>query len=109
MVGLKNAEAICDGASNGLIALSMVKDDVKKNNGKLSYSIILMDFNMPVMDGVTCSRKIREFLYEEKIPQPIIVGVTGHTEVEYALKAIENGVNMVLQKPIKGAKLKPIF
>lgn len=35
---------------------------------------------MPVMDGITATRLIREYLYKEGIKQPIIIGVTGHSE-----------------------------
>ena len=35
---------------------------------------------MPVMDGSTATRQIIEFLYEKKLEQPIICGVSGHTE-----------------------------
>ena len=54
---------ICDGANDGEIALEMVKSDIKKYS-ILSYDLILMDFNMPVMDGITASKLIREFLHE---------------------------------------------
>ena len=48
---------------------------------------------MPVMDGSTATREMREFLYEKELEQPIICGVTGHTEQEYIKRAIESGMN----------------
>ncbi len=48
-----NVDLICDKAMNGLEALEMVKKDVENNyNGyDCSYELILMDCNMPIMDG----------------------------------------------------------
>ena len=46
-----------------------------------SYSIILTDFNMPVMNGIESTRRIREYFDNNLIKredQPIIIGVTGH-------------------------------
>ena len=34
---------------------------------------------MPEMNGPQCASLIREFLYKKRIDQPIIVGITGHS------------------------------
>ena len=85
-------ENICDFAKNGKIAVDIIKEDVRKYK-KCTYDLILMDQNMPVMDGSTATRAIREFLYQEGLDQPIICGLTGHTEQEYIKRAIESGMN----------------
>ena len=46
-----------------------------------SFDLILMDCNMPVMDGYDACHNIRQFLYSRNIPQPLIIAVTGHSEI----------------------------
>ena len=63
---MQKVEELCDTAINGEDAVDMVIDDIKKNK-KCSYSLILMDLNMPIMDGCTATTTIREHLYEKEI------------------------------------------
>ena len=51
---------------------------VKANPEK--YNLILMDLNMPGMDGNTAMNLIRQHLYDIGKEQPIISAITGHTE-----------------------------
>ena len=76
-----NTEETCDLAFNGKQALSMVEQNVLMNdNRKCSYELILMDCNMPFMDGYDATYEIRNFLHSKNLIQPIILAVTGHTE-----------------------------
>ena len=56
-----NVDLICDRAMNGLEALEKIKRDVELTNSgnSCSYELILMDCNMPVMDGYQASEEIR--------------------------------------------------
>ena len=74
----------CQRANNGQDALNHVMNNVESNNHSLcSFELILMDCNMPIMDGYDSTLAIREYLYKQKLAQPIIVAVTGHTEESY--------------------------
>ena len=64
---------------------------------------------MPVLDGCKATKIIRTLLYESKIDQPIICGVTGHTEQEYIDKCITYGMNKVFSKPLNSSLLKDLL
>ena len=61
--GVVDAHEKCDTANNGEMAVQMIQDDVQLN-GKCSYNLIIMDQNMPIMDGCTATKQIRQFLYD---------------------------------------------
>ena len=76
-----DVETVCKKASSGEEALNKIIDNVDENDEQFSnYSLILMDCNMPFMDGYEATAKIRQFLFNKGIMQPIIIAVTGHTE-----------------------------
>lgn len=64
---------------------------------KEPFDIVLLDINMPVMDGIECVKAIREEKKTAKLP---VVAITGNarnfTEDEYK----EAGFNEVLMKPL---------
>ena len=96
---MSNVSKVVDKAMNGYQALQKVIKNVEKY-GYNCYEFILMDCNMPVMDGCTATQQLRDYLYLKKIPQPIITAVTGHVEQSYVRKAYLNGMNQVVSKPI---------
>jgi CheY-like chemotaxis protein len=73
-----NEDSIVLSAKNGKEALEIVERDIKEN--KMHYSsfgLILMDCNMPIMDGYTATKEIRKLLHSHRFSQPIISAVTG--------------------------------
>lgn len=63
------------------------------------YNLILMDINMPVMDGIECTRQVREMSDDTKRSIPIIA-ITGNAR-NYSLKDFNNmGINDYLPKPL---------
>ena len=81
-------------ATSGEQAISLVKEDIKANKGKsCSFDLIFMDCNMPLMDGYETTKRIREYIFDAELDQPIISAVTGHSEQLYIEKAINFGMN----------------
>ncbi|KAL7620364.1 hypothetical protein AAE478_009359 [Parahypoxylon ruwenzoriense] len=71
-------------------------------------SVILMDLEMPVMDGMTCARKIRELEMEGTIVSHIpIIAVTAYARPEQIENAKAAGVDDVISKPFRIPDLMP--
>lgn len=87
-----------DIARNGREAVDMWREH--------HYDAILMDVQMPEMDGFTATRKIRELERENALPHTPIIGMTAHALVGDRDKCIEAGMDAYLPKPIVEADLK---
>lgn len=96
---LKNAGFLVDTAMDGSIALEKVQQA-----GPGYYDLILMDIQMPIMDGYHATRAIRELDDKVKANIPIIA-VSANAFEEDRKKAIESGMNVHLAKPIDVASL----
>ena len=88
----------CDEAENGQQAVDMAKSAMALG---LCYDIITMDYQMPIMDGVTATRSIRKLGYKGRI-----IGVTGNAFQEDVDSFIRSGANIVLTKPLSKASLE---
>jgi len=83
-------------ANHGEEALEILK--------KESVSLILMDLQMPVMDGLTCTAEIRKQKDRQKnIP---IIAVTANLMDADKELCLKSGMNDFLKKPIKPESLR---
>ncbi|MBC7451557.1 MAG: response regulator [Cytophagales bacterium] len=78
--------------------------EVMKELEKSNFDIILMDINMPQMDGMTCAKEIRKMSDPVKAAIPI-VAITGNAK-NYSDEDFKSaGINQYLQKPLDFDKL----
>ncbi|UKZ75397.1 hypothetical protein TrVFT333_003082 [Trichoderma virens FT-333] len=79
-----------------------------KEEEGVDISVILMDLEMPVMDGMTCARKIRELEKEGTIIKHIpIIAVTAYARPEQIENAKAAGIDDVISKPFRIPELLP--
>ena len=97
---LEDVGALITRAENGQQALELFKE---KPVG--TFDVILMDLMMPVMDGYTATRKIRELERSDAKTVPIIA-MTANAFQEDAEKCIAVGMNAHLAKPLDIEKMK---
>ena len=71
----------------------------------LSPDLILMDISLPVVDGLTATRAIRECSSPDSLP---IIAVTAFGKLYYD-KAIAAGCNDLIDKPVDFDMLQPVL
>jgi len=86
---LEQSGFLVDVAGNGQECLDML---AKKN-----YDCVLMDIQMPVMDGYTATRKIREQPVYESLP---ILAMTANVMSEDRQRVLDAGMNDHISKPV---------
>jgi two-component system sensor histidine kinase/response regulator len=91
---LEDAKAEVDIAENGEVAVRMVKDN--------HYDLVLMDMQMPVMDGIEATRAIRSDPRFEGLP---IIAMTANAMAADRDKCLEAGMNDHIPKPIDPQEL----
>ena len=84
--------------SNGLEALAFLREQPATARGR-SVDLVLMDIQMPEMDGLAASRAIRA-LEDRRIALVPIVAMTAHAGSEDRRRSLEAGMNEHLTKPI---------
>lgn len=82
-------------AENGAEALDMVKQDVP--------DVVLLDWNMPVMDGMEFLHAMRELPLD--VP-PKVIFCTTENDVEHIREAMDAGADEYIMKPFDRATLQ---
>ncbi|HEY9095200.1 MAG TPA: PAS domain S-box protein, partial [Hydrogenophaga sp.] len=83
-------------ASNGLQALEVLESHLGQ------IDVVLMDIQMPVMDGLEATRRIRQASDFSKIP---VIALTAGALVQEREKALKAGMNDFLTKPLEAESL----
>lgn len=90
---LKSTPHRLDIAENGAIAVEKFRAG--------SYDLVLMDMQMPVMDGYSATQAIRAWESEHRINAASIIALTAHAMKEDTQKSLDAGCDEHLTKPIK--------
>lgn len=81
-------------AENGEMAIALAKN--------VHVDLILMDSDLPLLDGYAATRRIREFTSTREVP---IVFLSGHAQPAAEVKAFAAGCNDYLVKPFSLGEL----
>ena len=108
-----NYEILCEQLSDYDISCTRAKNGVEcvsefKNSKPHSFDIILMDMQMPVMNGLDAAAAIRALDFDEARTIPIIA-VTANAYNEDIEKCLAVGMNAHCSKPIDIEKLMKII
>ncbi|SIS75025.1 PAS domain-containing hybrid sensor histidine kinase/response regulator [Neptunomonas antarctica] len=87
---LRDAGFSVDLAENGEVAVRKVKETL--------YDIVLMDMQMPVMDGITATREIRKLPQFAQLP---VVAMTANAMADDRKCCLEAGMNDHIPKPVE--------
>ncbi|MDP3178415.1 MAG: response regulator, partial [Spirochaetaceae bacterium] len=95
---LRLESVTADVAANGLEAVRMIRDSFDRRR----YDVVLMDIQMPVMDGYEASREIRS---DERFSLLPIIALTADAFTQDRNSAFEAGMNDLITKPIDPEEL----
>ncbi|WP_432734810.1 two-component regulator propeller domain-containing protein [Maridesulfovibrio sp. FT414] len=90
---IKHTETSLIMATNGQEALRLAQNE--------TFDLILMDMEMPVMDGYEFLRRFREMEATLRRKRTAVIALTAHASSDFRQKCIEAGADEFLSKPIK--------
>jgi signal transduction histidine kinase/CheY-like chemotaxis protein len=90
---VRDAGIALDTAENGAVAVARFRAD--------RYDLVLMDVQMPIVDGHTATRQIRAWETEQGLARTPIIALSAHALQEEAQQSLDAGCDAHLTKPIR--------
>lgn len=87
-------------AGNGFLALQTLQENPER------FSLILMDIEMPILDGISATKEIRQRLKLTRVP---IIALTAHALPEHQDLVLACGMQALLSKPFREQELKNVL
>ena len=103
---LKSYKLKCDCAVNGRQALDKI---LREKDCDCQYSLILLDCNMPVMNGYDTCVEIRQLIKEKVVPAINILAVTADATKMNQERCLNCGFDNVVEKPIYKKTLEKLL
>jgi len=92
-----------DLVADGLAAVDMICQQSRR------YDLILMDCEMPVLDGYEATRKIRQYETDNSHPPTLIYALSAHVLSEHIEKCHEAGMDDYMSKPFSLNQLEVVL
>ena len=97
---LKKLGMICETADNGQTALELLRDHHPR------FDLVLMDCEMPVLDGYAAARALRDHEREQQLNPLPVIALSAHVLPEHQDRARDCGMDDHLAKPLEFSALK---
>lgn len=114
---IKSQGCEVDGAANGEVAVRAVKE--KNLHRGTKYDLVLMDINMPVMNGYAASRCIKDMARRGEIIDVPIVCLSAQDSLEHRERCAASGIielgiywqitHALVEKPIEAVRLRELL
>ena len=110
-----------DNRVNQMVAMSMLRamgldvdlaengEEALRMSATNRYRLILMDVQMPVMDGLAAARAVRERERRAGSPRVPIIAITANAMTDDRESCLDAGMDDYLAKPFKRAQLREIL
>ncbi|WVQ90544.1 hypothetical protein IAS59_004324 [Cryptococcus gattii] len=100
---LKHCNLTCDVASNGQEALEKIRkaSSIGDESEDQAFDCVLMDLEMPIMDGLTAVKHIREEENAGKLKKNLVIALTGNARQAQIDLAKMTGMDEVVIKPYR--------
>ena len=96
-------------AKNGKEAVEIIMRKYSQSICCNKFDFILMDCQMPIMDGISACNELRRLTNEKLLPPQRVIGLSGFSSSDFEEKCKKAGMCKVLVKPLTQHNAKALF